>query len=1161
MTSRISVALAGVVLAAFGLFSSAPQTSPKANPAEAARLNNLGSAYMNQQLFEKGLGLFRQAAELDPKLAIARLNQGIALLNLQKIDEARAALEDALKQDGKIPNAWYNLGLLDKNTGDSLGAIEAFRHVVTLDENDPDAWYFLGASYAQAKQFPQAIEGFQHALKINPLHASAEFGLSRAYQQSGDVNEARENLKKFQYITQKKLGAPISLAYGEQGQYSRVVESPLAVLKPPPQIKVRFVDVTREAGLPLVPPALPGFVDVAGPGACFLDYDNDGKIDIFVADNGTEGGMSLYHNLGNGNFEDVTKKASLQPNMHGVGCTAGDYDNDGWTDLVVTTNDQVLLFHNEKNGTFREVHEAANLVTDLDHLGATLIDYDHDGDLDLFLARRYDAAGALEMFRNNGDGTFTNVTDELGLPEARSTGGISVIGSDYNNDRAVDIVVPDGGPTILENPREGKFVPKRIWPTTFPSAPRGVSILDFDHDGWMDVAFTHIDWQGNTLWRNHHGKSFERVPLPKTDWVRGGYGIAAFDYDNDGWVDLVAVGETKDGKGEIKLFRNLGPDGFKDVTADVGLDKIHLEHPRAIITGDYDNDGATDLLITQNHGPAVLLRNEGGNQNHWLRLSLKGLADNKSAIGTKVEIFSGGNRQKFEIYGSNGYLGQNSPYLTVGLGDAKEADIVRMLWPTGVLQDEIHVAGDRQQNFTEIDRRGSSCPTLFVWNGERYQFVADMLGAGVVGHWVGPGQRDVPRPVEWVKVDRGMIRERENQNSRPIAAQNASIRTGHPLDETLSFRFMEPLEEAVYLDQVRLLAVDHPADTDVYPNEYFASNPPYPEFKVVVSKNARPPAGAWDEHGHNVLPDLLAHRYFGDFQLTQFLGFAEPHSLTLDLGEDYRGGPLWLLMHGEVEYFSANSMYAASQAGVTAIAPYVEALSSDGKWARVVDDMGFPAGGPRTITADLSGKLPVGTRKIRIATNLQVYWDSILIDRAEQHPASNSGAHLAEVPIVNANLQFHGYPLKIEGAPPGNVNYIYEKASATGPYTRPAGSYTRYGDVLPLLTALDDKLVVFGSGDEVQLDFDPSQLPALPAGWVRDYFFAANGYEKDMDFYAADGNFVAPLPFLSMGEYPYAPKRSFPMDDAHVNYLLEYNTRSMSGNEQRGYWFDYGDSK
>ena len=636
--------------------------------------------------------------------------------------------------------------------------------------------------------------------------------------------------------------------------------------------------------------------------------------------------------------------------------------------------------------------------------------------------------------------------------------------------------------------------------------------------------------------------------------------------------------------------------------------RFNSKSPRAIITGDYDGDGATDLLITQNHGPAVLLRNEGGNQNHWLRLSLKGLADNKSAIGTKVEVFAGGNRQKFEIYGSNGYLGQNSPYLTVGLGDAKEADIVRMLWPTGVLQDEVTVAGDQQQNFPEIDRRGSSCPTLFVWNGERYEFVADMLGAGVVGHWVGPGQRDVPRPVEYIKIDRNMIWEKENPHPSTGSGQAFSQNQGevvHPVsDKTLGFRFMEPLEEAVYLDQVRLLAVDHPADYDVYPNEYFASNPPYPEFKVVVSHDPKPPAGAWDEHGHNVLPDLLAHRYFGDFALTQFQGFAKPHSLTLDLGEPYRGGPLWLLLHGEVEYFSANSMYAASQAGVQAISPYVEALSEDGNWKRVVDDMGFPAGGPRTMTADLSGKLPRGTRRIRITTNLQIYWDSILIDRTPQdaaresprpagknaglrddadrsvagslgqgrHPVrsrSSGGAkdlprpatpqlRLTTIPLTHADLEFHGYPYKIEGTPPGNVQYIYEKASATGPYTRPAGTYTRYGDVLPLLTATDDKLVVFGSGDEVRLDFDPSNLPTLPQGWVRDYFFAANGYEKDMDFYAAEGNYVAPLPFLSMGDYPYSPKKSFPLDDAHVNYLVEYNTRHMSGNEQRGYWFDYG---
>jgi tetratricopeptide (TPR) repeat protein len=1209
MNLKISAAFLAALVAAFGLF--APESKP--NPAEAARFNNLGCAYMNQQLFEKGLKAFQQAAELDPKLTIARLNEGVAYQNLQKVDEAKAALEDALKQDPKNPNAWYSLGLLSKNSGDAQSAIDDFKRVTEIDPNDADTWYFLGTAYTQAKQFSRAIESFQHALQLNPLHASAEFGLSRAYQQAADVNNAREHLKKFQYITQNKIGAPMSLAYGEQGQYSRAVESPQSQLKPGPQIKVQFVDVTKEAGIVSSPQSSPKADEdkgVVGASACFIDYDNDSKIDLFLADNGPQGGMALYHNLGNGKFEDVTNRAGLDSSIHAFGCTVGDYDNDGFADLAVSDFQRVLLLHNEKNGTFKDASAVAG-IKGRSIGGLTFIDYDHDGDIDLYgAAGMYECMGNCNgnatVWRNNGDGTFTVV--EIGIETAL---GLGAIGTDYNNDRAVDFVIAGtdahGGssasPVIYENRREGKFVARALIQSPRPTV--GVVALDFDHDGWMDLAFTQIGAPSLTLWRNHRGKAFDPIDLPETNWARA-YGVAAFDYDNDGWVDLVAVGETKDGKGEIKLFRNLGPDGFKDVTADVGLDKIHLESPRAIITGDYDNDGAVDLLITQNHGPAVLLKNEGGNQNHWLRLALKGLNDNKSAIGTKVEVFAGGNRQKFEIYGSNGYLGQNSPYLTVGLGDTKEADIVRMLWPTGVLQDEIEVAGDKQQDFLEIDRRGSSCPTLFAWNGERYEFVADMLGAGVVGHWIGPKQRDIPRPVEWIKIDRSMIREKDESGYSHVSQNQRDM--GHPKDGNsnqnggaplladvarsgnhgiLSFRFMEPLEEAVYLDQVRLLAVDHAADVDVYPNEYFASNPPYPGFKVVVSRGAKAPAGAWDEHGHDMLPDLLAHKYFGDFAVTKFLGFAQPHTLTLDLGETYNGGPLWLLMHGEVEYFSANSMYAASQAGITAIPPYVEALGTDGKWTRVVDDMGFPAGGPRTMTGDLTGKLPRGTRKIRITTNLQVYWDSILIDRTEQptsacqtavsstrakNPLARndkeicSGQHvdgpaairLTSVPLLRADLEFHGYPYKIEGTPPGNVNYIYEKVSATGPYTRPFGTYTRYGDVTPLLTATDDKLAVFGSGDEVRLDFDPSQLPPLPRGWVRDYFFAANGYEKDMDFYAAEGNYVAPLPFLSMGEYPYTPKTSFPLDDAHVNYLLEYNTRHMSGNEQRGYAFDYG---
>jgi Flp pilus assembly protein TadD len=1217
MTTIRTLSVAFILASVLALLAA---TAPAPNPMEAARLNNIGVAYMNQQLFEKALKSFEAAAIADPALEVAGVNRGVALLNLQRGDEAKVLLEKETKRNPQDAHAWYSLGLYYKNSSTAGLAVDAFRRVTEIDPSDADTWYFLGSTYAQLKQFPDAIAAFEHALKVDPHHASSEFGLARAYQQSGQSDPAHEAMKKFQYITQNKLGGPISLAYGEQGKYSRAEDSPVAVEKAPAAIPVKFVEAAQSAGIVSKSSASDG-KDLAaflGPGACFLDYDNDGRIDVLLADNGPEGGLALFHNLG-GKFEDVTKKTGLDPTLHAIGCTAGDYDNDGFTDIALGFNGRVLLLHNEKNGTFKDVTEAAGIKSDGFNAGLTFVDYDHDGDIDLYVAKYSDhplfdprvshpallrqarISGPNTMWRNNGNGTFTDVTKLVGLSGEEP--GLGAVGTDYNNDRAVDIVATGWpyAPTVFENPREGHFPAHSPWSTPVPPPTAGVTVLDFKHDSWMDLAFTHWTAHGVSLWQNKQGKTFDQVPLPKVDWARA-YGIVAIDYDNDGWVDLAAVGETKDGRGEVRLFRNLGPDGWKDVTADVGLDKIQLKEPRAVIAGDYDNDGAVDLLITQNHGPAVLLRNEGGNKNNSLRLALKGLNDNKSAIGTKVEVFSDGIRQKFEVYGSSGYLGQNSPYLTIGLGQAKEADVVRMLWPTGVLQDEIEVAANKVQNFTEMDRRGSSCPTLFAWDGHEYRLVGDMLGAGVVGHWIAAGDgslapqglrpasspalggtaeaapfpkpidearseyesgsevvRNIARPTEAIKLDRAWLRE--NDESHPSQNQGT---VGQPM---LSFRFMEPLEESVYLDQVKLLAVDHPADVDVYPNEYFASNPPYPPFKVVFSKDSesRPPAGAWDEHGHNVLPDLLGHRYFGDFKVLSFMGFTEAHSLELDLGEPYRGGPLWLLMHGEIEYYSATSMYAADQAGLRPFAPYVEALvattNSTGsgakdKWVRVVDDLGFPAGGARTMTADLTGKLPLGTRRIRLTTNLQIYWDNILISRTSQDNTGDQRARLTPVPLARAELNFHGFPLKIEGQPPGNVKYIYEKTSATGPYTRPAGAYTRYGDVRPLLESVDDKFVVFGSGDEVALDFDPTTLPALPRGWVRDYFFVANGYEKDMDFYAYRGDTVDPLPFSAMRTYPY-PGQSFPSDADHMNYLLEYNTRFMSGKEADGYSFQY----
>jgi hypothetical protein len=246
-------------------------------------------------------------------------------------------------------------------------------------------------------------------------------------------------------------------------------------------------------------------------------------------------------------------------------------------------------------------------------------------------------------------------------------------------------------------------------------------------------------------------------------------------------------------------------------------------------------------------------------------------------------------------------------------------------------------------------------------------------------------------------------------------------------------------------------------------------------------------------------------------------------------------------------------MYAAYQAGLSFIAPYVEAQDASGRWVKVVNDMGFPAGLARTMVADLSGRLPPGTRRIRITTNLEIYWDQLLVDTTQE----GIPVRVTEVPLAQARLAFHGYPRVLEGKLRSDLDYVYEDASPSGPYARAAGNYTNYGDVLPLVAQAEDKFVIFGSGDEVALEFDPATLPAPPAGWTRDYFFFADGFEKDMDFYAFHGQTVEPLPYHAMGRYPYPAGRSYPDAAPYVDYLLDYNTRGESGKSERGFRFTF----
>jgi tetratricopeptide (TPR) repeat protein len=1101
---------------------------------DAARANNVGVAYMNQQLPAKALAKFEEAHRAETSSPIPLVNKGIALIYLRRLPEAVEVLKGASQVEPADPRAWYSLGLALFDSGNQQAALSAFKYAVELEPHDADSHYYVGNIELALKDYDHAIQEFETALKISPLHASAQYGLARALQRSGKIDEARKHLQRFQQITQNKTGTIFSDNYGEQGRYATAQDMLVPFPSVTAMIPVTFSPVEATSRTSSQSSKTSGVVN--GAGACLLDLKGNGETNIISMQAGRNAIQAYRIAQGGATTAVDTNLMGLAAPGKGVACAVGDYDNDGLPDIAVAVEDRVLVFHNLGHGKFADSTSTVG-IRSLNHpAGLTFVDFDHDGDLDLFITGSPTGPGKASnvLWRNNGNSTFTEWTEPTALAGTRDSA--SAILSDINNDRAVDLVVTgrDAPPAIFENQREGAFQRVLLYDDASLPATRGVTILDFNKDGWMDVAVTHAGAPGLTLWKNVEGKHFERVLLPVSN-AKGAWGLTPIDFDNDGWIDLVAIVETPQGA-RLRAFRNCGAKGFEDVTEALKLASVDVSGAKSLIAADVDGDGAPDLIVARGDAVPLVLLNVGGSKNHSLRITLTGLADNKLALGTKVEVLSNGTMQKFEVAGSSGYLSQGLTDILVGLGQSDHVDVVRMLWPTGVPQDEIDVAAGKPLALKELDRRGSSCPVLFAWDGRKYQFVSDVIGAAVVGHWVSPSSKNESDSDEWIKVDGSMLKPRSGR---------------------LSLRFGEPMEEINYIDQLRLVAIDHPEDTEVYPDERFLSERPFASGSpVIASPETHPLAGAWDDRGKDVLP-LLArrdHQYVHDFRNLSYAGFANPHTLTLDLGEWSTQRPLRLFLHGFIEYFSASSMYAAWQANVRPEPPSVQVQLPDGSWRTVMQDMGFPAGLPRTIVVNLTGKLPEHARRIRIRTNLQIYWDQALVDNGVDAARS---MHETELSLASAKVAFRGYPKQMDGETPGDLTYDYQQISSTGPFQWQRGSYTHYGPVTPLLGKQDDRYVIFGSGEEIDAEFSDTALPVLPPHWKRDYFFYADGYVKDMDFYEALPFTVAQLPFQSMSGYPYPQSEHYPGDARSLDYRLDWNDRFESGNRTQLFQFHY----
>src|ERR1700722_16351851 len=706
------------------------QTACVMTPASDIGCLNMGIALLNMRRYDDARQILEKSVERDPQNARAWYN--LALLARATGDSAsvRDDFQKVAAIDPDDPGTQYFLGYLATQDQKYEQAVADFQRAIELDPLHISAEFGLS----------QAEQDLGHA-------DAAKADLARFQRLSAEkLGKPVRFLygEQGQYSLAQEMTAPP----GPAPPPTPVQFLDITAVSGLPQFRSGSALAPPRPGLS-PPTASPTVTDAPAPfslarflgsGACVFDFDGDGHPDIFLVDADGEGRAALYRNTGKGTFVNVTAAAKLDFHGQGMSCAVGDYDNDGHPDLAIASGDGITLFHNEGTGTFKDVTESAGLrpatpatpdsagqpgqsdnqapATPAPSagtagatlaMGVTFVDYDQDGDLDIYLTRFTDfpvestsqpftfpegaPAPGNVLWRNDGDGTFLDKTNDLALAGAAPS--LGAIGSDLGNNRAIDLVVTGWQkyPSVFLNTREGGFHPASPWAISMPGPAVGVVAADFDQDGWMDLAFTHWASPAVTVWRNVQGKSFERVPLVEPGWMRA-WGIAAFDYDNDGWVDLVAVGETFSGQGRIALFRNEGPAGFRDVTHETGLDKIALRNPRSVIPFDFDGDGSPGLLITQNNLAPVLLRNVGGNKNTWLKLVLAGDPDNKLAIGVRLDIFSGAARQAWEVPGASGYLGQGPAEILTGLASASEADVLRIFWPTGLLQNELHVAGN-----------------------------------------------------------------------------------------------------------------------------------------------------------------------------------------------------------------------------------------------------------------------------------------------------------------------------------------------------------------------------------------------------------------------------------------------------------------------------------
>ncbi|WP_282054182.1 FG-GAP-like repeat-containing protein [Maribacter luteus] len=1152
----------------------------KQKTVELISTQTMGLAFLEAFKLEEAEETFKKYIELAPDKKMGYANLGLVYLRMGKYEEAKKQLSKAIDIDGKDADINLILATVYQMNDEKDKAVEVLLNSLQFAPDHEKTLYMLAELYA-----PQTDSGAQNnrkkhliqLVKKAPDNIVPALELIGLYIKEGEVDKAIEQLEVIQkqypefpkeaieyynntldflqlpdadkaftsfsiFHNYLKVTFPYQAGIKElKGTRGSVIGFPLVTydLKHSALTDenestldlVKFTDVTNSVGLD----AVPVFEDLdleedMSTHLTMADYDSDGDVDMYVGSYDPSSSTYKHYLFNNDSnwFWDISKDAGIKHSGKESDALFADYDNDGFLDLYVVRPEGDVLYRNAGNGIYEDVTTEAGIGAKNESSKVLFLDLDHDGDLDIFEI----GSTTNLVYRNNGDLTFTEQAEKMGLLDNEVKSNDAAFG-DFDDDGDIDLFVTNqnAGNKLYSNQRQGIY--KDVLKNNElknQSGSNTVAVADWNNDGFLDLFTTGENFESNGLFSNEGDGTFKKVSAndKMNSAIRGMSVLDTefFDFDNDGFLDLVIVGKPKNNNNRgVLLFHNEGDGKFTDVSH---MFPERTKSGSEIELFDFEGDGDLDLVIAGLKGGVVLLRNDGGNLNHYVNVKLVGLRtgsakNNYFGIGAKVEMRSGDLYQTKVV---------TDPSIYFGLGNRTKADIIRITWTNGVPQNILLPESD--QSLIETQTLKGSCPFIYTWNGEEFTFVKDItwrsalgMPLGIMGGTAKYSFADASD--DYIKIPGEMLQEKDGEYIMQMTSE---------------------LWETIYMDQMQLVAIDHPISTDVFVPEQF-SPPPFPALKVIQVEGKYFPTSAKDQDGNDLL-SLITEKddhYISNFMPDKFQGVTEMHDLILEFDEEIPTENLIMVLNGWIFPTDASINVALSQSEALIVkSPVVQVKDKKGHWQTVVPNVGFPMGKDKNVIVDLSGKFLSEDHSIRIRTNMEIYWDQIFL--AQDSAKKDFPINVLD-PIA-ADVHYRGFSETYKkGGRYGPHWFDYDSVDTTTKWRDLTGNYTRYGDVLPLLTASDNAYIISNAGDETTIKFNAAKLPKLKEGYKRDFLIHSVGWVKDGDLNTAHGNTVLPLPFHGMSSYPPTENDVYPNTPELQKYHAEYNTRKVTNDGYR----------